>query len=52
MAIWTEFGTEKSKLQELLLSDLVCVSFHLCNIPCSNVSFDFAHDVMQTYSGR
>ena len=50
MAIRTEFRTEKSKLQELLFFDLLCMSFHLCNVPCTHVSFASAHDGMQTYS--
>lgn len=50
MALWAEFRIEKSKLQELFLSDLLRMSFHLCNVPCTKVSFAFAHDGMQTYS--
>lgn len=50
MTIWTEFRTKKSKLQELLLSDLLCMSFHICNVPCTHISFAIAHDGMETYS--
>jgi hypothetical protein len=50
VTIWTEYRTEKSELEQLLLFDLLLMSLHLCYVPCTSVNVPVAYDGMQTYS--
>ena len=50
MTVWSEFRTEKSKLEELLLLDFLFTGFHLFDIPWIVVSFEISTASIRAYS--